>query len=114
MTTPARTTQGLLDHQEALEDAIARTEEEASGRTLEILNHSQAKLKDLEDETRVLQAEKGKIDTLIQRGKDSLRQLEHIIATDETNSEDLGKAIRANLSSIDSLRKDGVIIPQQQ
>lgn len=100
--------------QDSLENAVTARTNVSAKKAVEILNRSQQKLRDAEEELDVMQDEQGRIDADITRMKDSIAKMELLLAKEVANSADLGIAIKANLSLIDSLRKDNIRIPAPQ
>ncbi len=80
-------------------------------KSYEVLNQSQAKLVDLEKETREMETERQMVQTTIVRNRDNARRLIQLIERDEAIERDLSVTINANLAAIHSLRESQVQTP---
>ncbi len=111
MATP-RKVRGMTDEQsKELDVAIDARLAKSRQQGIEILNRSQQKLKDAEDQVFVARRDKNAFDKRIASTKEQIARLNQLMALDERDSIDLGYAIAADLQLIHSLRENGIELP---
>jgi len=101
----------LNDNSRRLADEINSQLSKTEDKHYEVLTRSQAKMADLEKETRELENEKAEVDSAINRNEENARRLVRLVEHDKQISRDLDVSIQSNLEAIHSLRERGVKLP---
>jgi seryl-tRNA synthetase len=98
------------ERQNEIKSIIINKDVEQRNKSIEILNFSEQKLKNLEDETDYLQSQKKLLDTESETIATNIKNLGELKVKVDANRNDLAFTIKSNLNAIDSLRKDGVVV----